>query len=203
MIEKFQKPYKIGLTGGIACGKSLVRKFLFDSGIESIDADEIVHDILQNDSTIIQKITDLFGTDILKEDGGIDRKKLAIIVFPDPEKLKKLENIIHPETYKRINSFINNTKNDIVVVVIPLLFETNRQGLFDSVWLVKSDTEHQIDRLKLRDDMSKEEANQRIASQMPQELKIALANIVIENTSSIEDLENNVKSLIDEIRSKF
>jgi len=195
--------YKIGITGGIACGKSIVRKILDNLGIPTIDADEIVHDILQNDKQIIDQLIDIFGKSILNYDDGIDRKVLAKIVFTQEEKLKQLESIIHPNTYRVIKQSIAKSNSDIVGVVIPLLFENNRQHMFDSVWLVISEEEEQINRLKLRDDMSEDEAKQRIAAQMPQNLKMAMADVIIDNSGSIEDIQDEVVRLINQIQLKL
>ncbi|MEW5819071.1 MAG: dephospho-CoA kinase, partial [Cyanobacteriota bacterium] len=197
MSTEHKKPYKIGITGGIACGKSVVRKILDNLNIPTLDADEIVHDILKNDQLIIQKLIDLFGKVVLDdEDNSIERKELARIVFADINKLKQLEAIIHPYTYEKIKTFLNESNSDIVAVVIPLLFENNRQYMFDSVWLVDAAEEEQINRLKLRDNMHEDEAKQRIAAQMPQHLKRAMADVVIENNLSIEDMQNAVEGLI-------
>lgn len=195
-----KKTYKIGLTGGIASGKSVVRKILDAAGVPTIDADEIVHDILQQDKQIIAQIIDMFGPHILNDDGGINRKELAKIVFYDPEDLKTLEGIIHPHTYRIIKDFIAETSADIVAVVIPLLFENHRQHMFDAVWLVTTDEQTQIDRLKLRDAMPEEEARQRIAAQMPQNLKMAMADVVIDNSGTIESLQSAVELQLELIR---
>lgn len=203
MENQNKKTYKLGVTGGIACGKTLVRNILDGLGIPTLDADEIVHDLLQNDKTVISQIIDLFGTTTLNETGGINRKNLAKLVFIDQQRLHQLESIIHPHTYRVINDYIANSHSDIVAVIIPLLFENNRQNLFDSVWLVTSEEEQQISRLKLRDEMSEEEALQRIHSQMPQHLKMTLADKVIDNSGSIEDLQKQVNDGVKEIRAKF
>lgn len=198
-----KKPFKIGITGGIACGKSLVRKILENNDIPVIDADDVVHDILKSDAGAIKNICDIFGTDILDSEGGISRKKLATIVFNDNSKLKQLESIVHPTTYHYISTFINNEDNDIVAAVIPLLFETNRQHLFDIVWLITSEEEEQIARLKLRDDMADHEAQQRIAAQMPQSLKMSLADTIIENNSTVENLKNQVEKELATIKNSL
>lgn len=199
-MNKSANIYKIGITGGIACGKSLVRKVLDGLNVLTIDADEIVHDLLQNDKGVIKEIVELFGEEILNEQGGINRKELAKIVFPYPDKLKQLENIIHPHTYTRITEFLTTSKTSIAAVVIPLLFETNRQNLFDSVWLVTAEETQQIERLKLRDNMLEDEARQRIASQMPQTTKKAMADKIIDNSGQIEYVQKQVEDLLVEIK---
>lgn len=200
MSSRSQTPYKIGITGGIACGKSLVRKILDKMDIPTIDADEIVHDLLQKDEVVISQITDIFGDYILKEDGGVDRKTLAKIVFTNQQKLKQLEGIIHPQTYRAMREFIKQCNSDIVGVVIPLLFENHRQHMFDSVWLITATEEQQIERLKLRDGMSEDEAKQRIYAQMPQNLKMAMADEIIDNSYPIEELEPTITDIINRLR---
>ena len=203
MMSKPKNTYKIGVTGSIACGKSLVRKILDNLDIPSIDADEIVHEILQKDRKIIEQIVTLFGPEILNNDGGINRKELAKIVFPDQQKLKQLESIIHPHTYNKIDYFINESNKDIVAVVIPLLFENNRQHMFDIVWLVTTEENQQIERLKLRDEVSDDEAKQRIAAQMPQNVKMAMADVIIDNSGSVEQTQKQVESLVSKIRENY
>lgn len=203
MTSRSKSVYKIGITGGIACGKSLVRKILDKKGIPTIDADEIVHDLLQNDRVVISQITDIFGQNILKKEGGIDRKALAKIVFTNHQKLKQLEGIIHPQTYRSMREFIKHTDSNIVAVIIPLLFENHRQHMFDSVWLITASEEEQIERLKIRDGMSEDEAKQRIYAQMPQNLKVAMANEIIDNSKSIEELETTVNDLLDKIKENL
>lgn len=195
-----KKTFKIGITGGIACGKSLVRSILEGLSIPTIDADEIVHDILQNDKLIIKQIVDIFGEFVLNEAGGINRKELAKVVFSDYTKLKKLENTVHPHTYRVIKDFMSSTDSSIVAAIIPLLIENHRQHLFDSVWLVTAEENLQIERLKLRDNMTEEEAIQRISAQMPQNLKMALADVIIENNGTIEEVETQVKKSLEVIK---
>jgi dephospho-CoA kinase len=200
MSSQSNKPFKIGVTGGIACGKSLLRNILENNGVNTIDADEIVHDMLQNDKLIIDQIIEIFGRFILKEDGGINRKELAKIVFADPDKLTKLENIVHPHTYRVIRDFINKSESPVIAAVIPLLLENNRQNLFDSVWLITSDEKNQIERLKNRDNMPEDEARQRIATQMPQDMKIAMADVIIDNNSTVENVEEQVIKNLENIK---
>ncbi|MGD9580646.1 MAG: dephospho-CoA kinase [Vampirovibrionia bacterium] len=199
-MENKNKVYKIGITGGIACGKSVVRRILDGLNVPTIDADEIVHDLLQFDKEVIAKIVDIFGDEITNEDGGINRKELAKIVFPFPDKLKQLEAIIHPYTFIRINEFLDHSEKTVAAVVIPLLFETNRQKLFDSVWLITAEEYQQIERLKLRDNMSEDEAKQRIASQMPQNTKKALADVILDNSGPIENIQKQVEDKLVEIK---
>jgi dephospho-CoA kinase len=203
MNEFSKKVYKIGVTGSIACGKSLVRNMLETYDVATIDADEIVHNILQNDKLIIEQIVDIFGKSILKDDGGINRKELAKIVFSDADKLRKLESLVHPNTYRIIKEFMTTTDSSIAAAIVPLLLENHRQHSFDAVWLVVADEALQIERLRARDNMSEEEARQRIASQMPQNIKMALADVIIENNSSVEHVETQVRTNIEKIKASM
>lgn len=203
MLNNKLKPFKLGITGGIATGKSLVRIILNNMGIPTVDADEIVHDLLKNDITVINQILKIFDKSILDNNGGINRKELSKLVFEDRSKLKSLENIVHPKVYEKIDDFVSKSDKDIVAIVIPLLFETQAQHLFDTVWVITAEQQQQINRLKLRDNMSEEEALQRIACQMPQNLKIAMANTVIDNSQTIDLLVKQVEDSIEKIKMQM
>lgn len=202
LSEIRKKTYKIGITGGIACGKSAVKKTLEKLNVPTVDADDIVKGLYE-DKDIIKQVVDIFDSTVLKDDNSIDHQKLGQIVFKDRKKLKQLEAILHPPTYKAIKEFMDNNNNDIVAVIIPLLFENNNQEMFDSVWLVTATEEQQIARLKVRNNLSTEDARIRIAAQMPQPLKMALADEIIDNTGSLDNLEKQVISLVNRIRSKI
>ena len=187
--------YKIGITGNIACGKSLVKGFLEEMSIPVIDADDIVHRLLKSDKQVIEQVSEIFGREMVVN-GEIDRPCLAQVVFGQNDKLKELEKILHPLVYKEIEAFLSSNTSDIVAVVIPLLFETQAQKLFDTVWLVTADYDKQVARLKHRNNMSDKEINRRIACQMSQDEKKKLANLVIDNNSSIENLKNQILKVI-------
>ncbi|MGM0445925.1 MAG: dephospho-CoA kinase [Bacillota bacterium] len=191
----------IGLTGGIATGKSTVAKFLEEMNIKVIDSDKIAHEILNYKETI-NEIEEEFGSTVLNKDGSINRKKLGEIVFDDLDKLKKLESITHHRIFGVIDEKINKNKpdNEIIVLDAPLLFETSLDNKVDETWVIYTDKKTQIKRLKKRDGLDKDDALKRIKAQMPLEEKINKADIIIDNTGTKEELKEKVKRLIEERR---
>ena len=186
----------VGLTGGIASGKSTVAKMFVKNGGHLIDFDELAHEVQEPEKPAWKKVVSHFGEGILQPDKKIDRVKLGNIVFADKEKLSELNNIVHPSVYKEWHSHLEKIckkeKHAIVLSDIPLLFEGNMQHLFDLTILVLVEPEEQIRRLIARNGVNKEEAEKRLKSQMPIGEKIALADIVIDNEGSIPETEKRV-----------
>lgn len=189
----------IGLTGSIATGKSQVSNYLKDKGIKVVDADLIARDVA-NYKSVKNKIKKVFGDDLYIND-QLDRKKLAEIIFANKIHRQKLNGIMHPEIYKEINKKTRG-KEDLVFVDIPLLFENEdvnkKYGLdFDEIWLVYVDRETQIKRLMNRDDISREYAEEKINSQIPVEEKRKKADVIIDNSGTLEEtfaqVEENLK----------
>jgi len=181
----------IGLTGGIATGKSTAAEYLKQKGAKIIDADQISHQISQKGEKGWQLVVDEFGEEILKENGEFDREKLGEIVFSDPVKRKKLESLLHPliiyEMKERAHQYLES--EEIVVFMAPLLYEAGLARFCDQVWVISSSEAGQIKRLKKRNDLSREEALKRIKSQMSLKDKKAKADIIIENDSTIKNLK--------------
>lgn len=181
----------IGLTGGIASGKSVVSQQLEQLGMRTIDADEISHEILARDEGVKQAVVDAFGTEVLTRDGLTDRKKLGKIVFQNPDHRKTLERIMHPpigaELWKKAREGM-----DDVVLEAPLLIETGGHERVDLVVVVYATREHQIQRIMKRDGISKEEATERIDAQLPLARKVSYADYLINNCGSLEDTESQV-----------
>lgn len=176
---------KIAITGNIASGKSQVEKILEDYGYKVFDTDKIAHDVLN-------KITEFYGYDVFTN-GKIDRKKLGKIVFSNTELKQKLEAIVHPEVKSKIKElFKKHNKDKYIFISVPLLYETGFETLFDKVMLICADKNLQIKRLISRNNFTEQEALSRINSQLKQEEKIAKADYVIENNTTLEDLKNNV-----------
>lgn len=189
----------IGLTGSIATGKSQVSNYLKDKGIKVIDADLIARDVA-NYKSVKNKIKKEFGDDLYKDD-KLDRKKLAEIIFARKIHRQKLNSIMHPEIYKKIKKE-SDSADGLVFIDIPLLFENEdlnkKYGLvFDEIWLVYVDRERQIERLMKRDDISKEYAEEKINSQIPVEEKRKKADVIIDNSGTLEEtfaqVEENLK----------
>ena len=181
----------IGLTGGIASGKSTVSKALADLGATVIDGDETAHRLMEPHQPIWEDIVNKFGREILNPDLAIDRAKLGTIVFDDPEQMAALNRISRPriiESIKNELESIKETRPDTVIVLdVPLLFEARLDKLSDQVWVVWIDRETQIKRLMERNHYTREEAVKRIDSQMSLDEKAQRADVVIDNSGSIEE----------------
>ncbi|MGB9856564.1 MAG: dephospho-CoA kinase [Dictyoglomaceae bacterium] len=183
----------LGITGGIATGKSLVVKILRDLGACVISADEIVHFLLSQ-SYYLNKIRKFFGNEVF--DGEIlNRKKLGRIIFSSEEKREKLNNLLHPPVLKIMKEEIekNKEKKGILAFEVPLLFEVGIEDWFDEIWVVYAPLEKQLERLMKRDNISYEEAINRIKAQISLEEKIKRADYVIDNSKDIEDTIKQVK----------
>ena len=165
---------RIALTGGIACGKSLVAKFLNELGVETIDADDIVHELIPDPA---------------------ERKRLAAAVFGNEAKRKELEARIHPLVRDRINRTIEQSNNR-TIAIIPLLFEAHWEENFDIICCVRSARATQVARMMETRGYTREEAEARLAAQMPVEEKAAKSHYVIENNGSPEELKSEVKKFI-------
>ena len=191
----------IGLTGGIASGKSTVSQILREYGFVIIDADQIAREILNPGKPAYQQVVAAFGRDILKEDGEIDRTRLGKIVFTDPEKLTLLNQITHPEVAKEIKRRILELKEAGVIRIvldIPLLFEAKMNSMADAVWVVYVPEEEQLKRLMARNGFTREEALARIRAQMPLREKAKLADVVIDNSGSIEKTRAQIAAILKE-----
>ncbi|MFI5359294.1 MAG: dephospho-CoA kinase [Halanaerobiales bacterium] len=184
----------IGLTGGIASGKSTVSNYLAELGAIIIDADKIAHEIMEKGKTAYWQVIEAFGREILAENGEIDRSRLGKIVFNNLEKKKILEEITHPQVIREMREKIEEyrAENKVIVLDVPLLFEAGLDSMVDETWVVYVDRETQLQRLIARDGLSYEEANKRIQAQMSLEKKRVLADFVINNKGNIEDLKRQV-----------
>ena len=193
----------VGLTGGIASGKSTIAKMFVENGAYLIDFDRLAHEVQEPEKPAWKKVVSHFGEGILQPDKKIDRVKLGNIVFADKEKLSELNNIVHPLVYQewhaRLEKIGKKEKHAIVLSDIPLLFEGNMQHLFDLTMLVFIAPKEQIRRLMARNGVSREEARKRLKSQMPISEKISLADIVIDNEGSIPETEKRVGQVWQEL----
>lgn len=195
----------IGLTGGIATGKSTVSNIIKKLGYKVIDADKIAKDVVEIGKPAYKEIIDVFGKGILDDQHNINRKKLGSIIFKDHLMRKKLNNIVHPYVFEGIEELIDKYKEeDIIFLDLPLLIEEmdkiNDYGIyFDEIWLVYVDEITQLDRLIKRDLISREEGIRRIKAQMPMELKREYATRVIDNRKDIKNLEEQIEKIMDEV----
>jgi dephospho-CoA kinase len=189
----------VGLTGGIACGKSTVADMFVRRGAHLIDFDKLAHEVQEPGQPAWSVLVNYFGRDVLQPDQKIDRNKLAAIVFNDPEKLKVLNSIVHPHVFDlwqtRLDKIKRKEGRAIILSDIPLLFEEKKQSLFDLTVLVIISPEEQMCRLMARNSITLEAARLRLLSQMPIGDKIKLADIVIDNQGAIDLTENRVEEV--------
>lgn len=191
----------IGLTGSIATGKSTVANKFKELGIPVIDADKIAREVVEPQEEAYKGIVETFGKEILLEDQTIDRKKLGDIVFKDATKREQLNNIVHPAIRKRMleqrDAYLNDG-NRCVVMDIPLLFESKLEHFVDKILVVYVDEDVQLQRLMKRNDLTKEEALQRIHSQMPIKKKAELADRTIDNNGTKAETYAQLKEILKE-----
>lgn len=188
----------IGLTGGIASGKSSVSRILADLGAVIIDADHTARQVVRPGEPAWHEIRRVFGAGVLKPDGQLDRAGLGAIVFADPKARRKLNDIVHPRVIGQIEKEISRERDRgsrVVIVDAPLLLETGMEGMVDQVWVVAVTEETQIQRLMARDGLNREEACQRIKSQMPLAEKLQKADRIIDNNGSPAETREQVLGL--------
>ena len=186
---------RIGLSGGIACGKSSVARILRQRGVPVVDADQVSRDIVQPGSLALQELVQEFGTDILDENGALKRKKLGAIVMNDEQKRLRLNQITHPKIRSSIFSTLQNWHaqgHKAGVVEAALMVETKSHTLYDALIIVTCTPQIQIQRLMARESFDEETAQSWINSQLPLAQKERLADIVIDNSSDKETLEKLV-----------
>ena len=180
----------IGLTGGIATGKSMVSAILESAGAVIIDADRIARKVVKKNLPAYRQIVDTFGGSVLLPDGEINRTALGNLIFNDPRKKQLLNTIVHPqvekETHRQLKQIKKNNPNALVILDIPLLFEANMHKDLSEVIVVYAPEHIQIKRLMERDHLAQEDALARIRSQMPIEEKKSLATMVIDNSGTLE-----------------
>ncbi len=177
----------VGLTGGIASGKSTVADLFKGAGIPVIDTDQIARQLLNQDRDIFDKIVEAFGEDVLTPAKEINRNKIAQIIFYDDEKRQMLNDIVHPKVKDRVFIEIDRLKpdHDLIVVDVPLLFEAKFDQFMDHTIVVFAKRKDQVSRLMSREGIDEAYAKQKIKSQMPLSKKKELADFVIDNTRSI------------------
>ena len=192
---------RVGLTGGIASGKSLVAAELAARGATIIDADVLAREVVEPGTPALAAIIQRFGADVV-QDGQLDRARLAQIVFADPLARRDLERIVHPAVRARAVELERAAGDAAVVVhVIPLLIETGQQENFDLVVTVDADHETQVQRLMARNGFTRAEAEARIAAQASREERTLVADVVLDNTGSVKQLREQIDALWAELSS--
>ena len=183
----------IGLTGGIATGKSTVSDYVHQAyQVPVLDADQYARDAVSQDSPILTLIQKRYGNKILQADGSLDRSRLGQIIFNQPSEKQWLEQQIHPYVRQRIETELSQLSAHLVLVVVPLLFEAKMTDLVTEIWVVTCSPQQQLARVMQRDGLSETEARSRIASQMPLAQKVAQADVVIDNQTNIDELQQQV-----------
>ena len=194
----------VGLTGGIASGKSTIADMFKREGAYIIDVDMISREVVNPGRPAWHDVGQFFGKEVLGEDQTLNRKRLGDIVFSDAEKRKKLEEIIHPritaEKLMKIKEIAKQDNRGIVIIDIPLLIETNQQHTVDKVVLVYTSPQGQVERLMKRDNLSLEDAHKRLASQIPIENKKKYAQYIINNEGPFEQIEKKVKEVFQDLK---
>ena len=195
------KQNKIGITGSIASGKSVLTAYLLGLGFPVIDADAIARDLVHPGSETLKKIAEIFGDDMIQSDGNLDRDKLGKRVFTDEDARNRLNEIMHPAI---VGAMLDLSENfhGLVFYDVPLLFEQiddiKENGLdFDAIWLVDADEDVQLARLMARDGIDEAYAKEKIASQMPLEEKKKLATVVFDNSGDLMNLYNQVDDALE------
>ncbi len=194
----------IGLTGGIASGKSTVSRILQAQGLAVVDADEIARRVVEPGTPGLAQVISRFGSGVLHSDGSLDRKKLGKLVFGKPEELLALENILHPliqnETARQRESWKKKGKA-LAFYDVPLLFEKKLEDNFDAIVVVQSSEALQKSRMKQRDQLSDAEIDSRLKSQIPMAKKVDSATWVLRNEGSLQELEAQTLQLIKSLQS--
>ena len=179
----------IGLTGNIATGKSAVMQLAAQRGALPLDADKVVHEILDNDAGVQKAIANAFGPTVCLEDGRIDRPALGKIVFNNTQALQQLERIVHPAVHSTVVKIISESKATMIMLEAIKLLEGRLHGICDQIWVTTCSRERQLERLQTYRGMEKETALSRIDAQAPQEEKLAQADVIIDTNGSMIETE--------------
>jgi dephospho-CoA kinase len=183
----------IGLTGGIATGKTTVADYLATAyNLPILDADIYARNAVSSGSSVLAQIAQRYNKEILLPDGNLNRAKLGDIIFNQPEERNWVENVIHPYIRNYFYQEITKSSAPILVLVIPLLFEADLENLVSEIWVVSCSAEQQQERLIQRNNLSSEQAVARINSQLPISEKVARADVILDNSSSLESLLQQV-----------
>jgi dephospho-CoA kinase len=184
--------YLVGLTGGIASGKSYVASLLAEHGASTIDADDVARQVVATGTTGLAEVVEAFGDEVVLATGELDRQKLGDIVFSNPERRLQLESILHPLIKIRTTELINSQTSAIVVYSVPLLVEANVDYPFDTVITVEAGADNQVERLVRSRSLSEEEARKRVSAQTTASNREARADYVIDSSGTKEQTKQQV-----------
>ena len=192
---------RVGLTGGIGSGKSEASKRFVALGAVLVDADQAAHDVVAGGTPGLERVVAEFGPDVLRPDGSLDRERVASIVFTDPDALKRLNAIVHPLIGDRMAEVAAAASDDAILLYdVPLIAENNMAKGFDVVVVVDVPTDVQLDRLVRIRGMSEDDAKARMAHQATREQRRAIADFVIDNSGSLDDLDQQVREIWDRLQ---
>ena len=204
-VSRKHRMLLIGVTGGIASGKTTVANMLKALGIPLIDFDLLAREVVEPGKPAWRDIVAYFGERVLQKDGSLDRRVLSDIVFRDEEKRKKIEIFTHPRITEaftaQLNEIKKNNPDTVIQAVVPLLIETNLQDRFHKILVVYVPAEVQVDRLAAREKITREEAARIIKAQLPIDKKVGYADFVIHNENSLQDTQNQVERLVKQLRT--
>ena len=192
---------RVGLTGGIATGKSVVSAEFERLGVPTIDADVVARDVVAPGTPGLAAIVDRFGQGVLDKDGTLDRRKLGSVVFADEKARRDLEQIVHPAVKAAINSWLEslNETSNLAVAVIPLLYETGRERDFDVIITTACSSDEQLRRVMTRDSLNELQAKQRIAAQLSTEEKVRRADFAIWTDGTHEETKRQVVETLEQL----
>ena len=194
----------LGVTGGIASGKTTVSAILEELGAPLIDFDVLARQVVEPGKPALKSIVDSFGKEVLQADGTLDRKKLGGIVFNDPEKRKKLESFTHTAIFEKylnqVNAIAAGNPGAVIQVAVPLLIELNLQSMFDRVLVVYVSPDRQVERLAERDGIRRDDAANILKSQLPIDEKVGQADYVIDNGGTLEKTRRQVEELWEKLQ---
>ena len=194
---------RVGLTGGIGAGKSEVSRRLAAHGAVIIDADLVAREVVEPGTEGLAEVAEAFGSEVLRPDGGLDRGGLGDLVFADPELRSKLNAIIHPRVTRRMAELERSAGSGAIVVHdVPLIAENSRAGVYDIVVVVDAPPKIQAERLVRRRGLTREQARARMAAQASREQRLAIADIVIDNSGSLAELDRQVGDLWAQLRRR-
>ncbi len=186
---------KIGLTGGVASGKSTVARLFEDLGVPLIDTDVVAREVVEPGEPALAAIRNEFGAEVIDADGRLERRKLRSIVFADNEKRRRLEALLHPRIRARVLAHLGRVEAPYVIIAVPLLVETDFAKLVDRVLVVDAAVETQLERLMQRDGSTRTEAEAMVAAQTRRDARLARADDVIDNAGALESTRAQVEAL--------
>jgi len=186
---------KVGLTGGIGCGKSTVARIFADLNVPVLDADQVAHKLVEKGQPALTQIKQVFGAAILNPDGSLNRNHLREIVFSDIRQKQKLESILHPLIYKTLQTELEQMDAPYCIICIPLLFETAMTHFVDRILVIDCPVETQIERVRIRDNLSVERIQSIIDNQVSRAFRKTKADDLIDNSNTDYRLAEQVKKL--------